>query len=122
MCSHALIWGMSYNQFWSCKWGEFFSYRRKYEIEQEMKAELLDTKSWQQAVYISLVLQDVFPLFNPMVDHKKKIKPKFPKQPYLQIEKSKRKKKSQPEIGLEERIQKHNMEIATMNLNPTLPE
>ncbi len=115
MCSNALVWGMSYEQFWQCKWSEFFAYMRKYQIEQETQAELIDTQAWQQAVYIKAVLQDVYPLYNAFIDHKKNRKQYFPKKPFVvKAKKAKKQDSQEPVESLAERIKRHNLEIAML--------
>lgn len=116
MCSSAMLWGMPYERFWHCNWSEFFAYMRTYQMAEERKAEWLDTQAWKQGIYIKLALQDVYPLFNALVDTKKiPKKGRYPIQPLHVIEQKKKEVEQETDrIPLEERIRQHNEMIAAL--------
>lgn len=117
MCSSAMSWGMTYERFWHCKWSEFFAYMRKHQIEEEREAEWQDVITWQQGQYILEALLSVYPLFNSMIDAKKlKEKHEYPKKPYSQVAKAKKKMEAEGRSveSIAERIRKHNAEIAAL--------
>lgn len=110
MCSLAMVWGMNYKDFWHCSWAEYFTYLRKYQLENEKRDNEFDYMAWWQGQYFAAALMSVYPLFNSIADHKKSPKYPYPSRPYStqKPESQKDREKLQRTKSL---IQEHNLII-----------